>query len=158
MTVEELEAVARSLEAAREDGSEPFGRATLDLASEARSKEVAKENEALVRNLRASLAFREACDAAHVEGVQARIIGAELDANPYVGDEPAERICPSRPRKDFQVPWMIGWRMADERAALDALVEAAQASTRDGTVTPACPAGEALREAVAAYLARRVQR
>jgi hypothetical protein len=105
----------------------------------------------------AILSFRMACDAAHVEGQLARSVGMDLGANPYVGDEPATRICPDRTLGEFHIPWMLGWREADEQDAIDALVVAAEAATRGGTVTPACPAGEGLREAVAALMARRLR-
>ena len=105
----------------------------------------------------AIISFRQACDAAYTEGTLARAIGMDLGANPYVGDEPATRICPDRTMGEFHLPWMLGWRAADERDAVDALIVAAEAATRGGTVTPACPAGEGLREAVAALMARRLK-
>jgi hypothetical protein len=103
------------------------------------------------------LGFRIACDAVYTEGVLARSVGMDLGSNPYVGFEPAERICPGRMLGDFHLAWMLGWRAADEQDAIDALVVAAEAATRGGTVTPACPAGEGLREAVAALMARRLR-
>lgn len=115
--------------------------------------------EALVE-ARQTLDFRTACDAAYVEGQLARSTGLDIGVNPYVGYERAERLCGEGTRRtlqEFHLPWMMGWRAADEQDAVDALLVAAQASTRDGTVTPACPAGEGLREAVAALLARRVK-
>lgn len=101
----------------------------------------------LIEELRARLAFRERCDAVYTEGVSARSFGFGLDANPYLDRE-----------KDFAVPWMLGWRAADEQAAVDALVIAATAATRGGTVAPLCTGGEQLREAVAAHAARDLSR
>jgi hypothetical protein len=106
--------------------------------------------------VRKQLAFREACAAVHVEGVLARQIGLPLDANPYHGNAPAERVSPGHRLGDFTFAWSLGWQEADEREAIDALIIAARAATREGRATPACPAGENLREAVEAYLGRRV--
>lgn len=109
--------------------------------------ETSRKQAALVEELRARLAFRERCDAVYTEGVSARSFGFGLDANPYLDRE-----------KDFAVPWMLGWRAADEQAAVDALVIAATAATRGGTVAPLCTGGEQLREAVAAHAARDLSR
>jgi hypothetical protein len=116
-----------------------------------------EESRAEVDKRQGLIDFRIACDAAYTEGVLARSIGVDIGANPYVGFEPAERICPGRMLGDFHLAWMLGWRAADEQDAIDALVVAAEAATRGGTVTPACPAGEGLREAVAALMARRLR-
>jgi hypothetical protein len=116
-----------------------------------------EEGRADVEKRQAMLDFRIACDAVYTEGVLARSVGMDLGSNPYVGFEPAERICPGRMLGDFHLAWMLGWRAADEQDAIDALVVAAEAATRGGTVTPACPAGEGLREAVAALMARRLR-
>ena len=107
------------------------------------------------RLAREQVTFREACDAAFVEGTIARQVGAPLDADPYVGEEPAS-ICPHVKRSDLWGPWALGWREADERWALDELIVAAVAATNQGRTVPACPAGNMLREAVEAYLARQV--
>lgn len=107
--------------------------------------------------LQTVLNFRLACDAAFIEGQLARSIGLDLGANPYSGLLPAERICPERALQDFHFPWIMGWRAAHEQDAVDALMVAAQAATRDGTVVPLCLAGEGLRDAVATLLERRVK-
>jgi hypothetical protein len=101
------------------------------------------------------LRFREACDAAYAEGQIARSIGLDIHQNPYVGEGPAERISPDHRLIDFHIPWILGWRHADEQGSVDQILAVAQAATRDGRVTPACPQGDALREAVVAYLARK---
>jgi hypothetical protein len=126
-------------------------------ASAPREEHVVREELIEVRH---RLDFRSACDAACIEGQLARSTGLDIGVNPYVGYERAERLCGEgtpRTMQEFHLAWMMGWRAADEQDAIDALLVAAQASTRDGTVTPACPAGEGLREAVAALLARRVK-